>query len=366
MNEQYKPINARAGVEPRARPERAASNSVRSPVPDALGRVRGLIQPALRTAVDRLDDAQMRRIACYHMGWCEADGRPTEGGGGKAIRPSLAVLSAEAAGGSAAQGVASAVAVELVHNFSLLHDDVMDRDTERRHRPTGWVVYGPGQAILAGNAMLAAAIEVLVDTGASGQRSLPCLLAATQRLISGQSADLRLEGQPSVDLDEVLCMEAGKTAALMACSASIGALAVGAPAAVVEGLAAFGHELGMAFQLVDDILGVVGDSAVTGKSSSSDVRAGKRSAPIVAALRAGGEASRRLGDLLAAGPLASEEDVTLAIKLIDEAGGLEWAGREADARLTQALAHLDALASPRPAAVAEIAALARYVVARDS
>jgi len=88
-----------------------------------------------------------------------------------------------------------------------------------------------------------------------------------------------------VDLDEVLCMEAGKTAALMACSASIGALAVGAPAAVVEGLAAFGHELGMAFQLVDDILGVVGDSAVTGKSSSSDVRAGKRSAPIVAALR---------------------------------------------------------------------------------
>ena len=232
----------------------------------------------------------MRTICAYHFGWVDADGATgrSRSGSGKAIRPTLAVLSAEAGGGTAADGVAAAVAVELVHNFSLLHDDIMDRDVERRHRPTAWVVFGEGQAILAGNAMLTAAIDVLVRDGA--RRAAAACRACSQSiqlLISGQSADLALESKASVDLDEVLRMEAGKTAALLACSASIGAIAAGAAPAVVAGLAAYGHELGMAFQLVDDILGITGDAAATGKSSSSDVRAGKRSAPIVAALVSG-------------------------------------------------------------------------------
>jgi geranylgeranyl diphosphate synthase, type I len=333
--------------------------------PDAIARVRALVLPALRAAVDDIADEHMRLIARYQMGWCTAEGAPLEGGGGKAIRPTLAVLAAEAAGGDAADAVAPAVAVELVHNFSLLHDDVMDRDTERRHRPTGWVVFGEGQAILAGNAMLTTAVEVLARAGEQGRRSLPVLLSSTQRLISGQSEDLLLEDRPSVTLDEVLHMEAGKTAALLACCTAAGSLAVDAPPRVVEELTAFGHELGMAFQLVDDILGVTGDPAITGKSSSSDVRAGKRSAPIVAALRSGGEASRRLAALFATGPLSAEDDVTLATKLIDEAGGLAWAAREADTRLARAVAHLDAVGSVHPGAVADLAALARYVVDRD-
>ena len=150
------------------------------------------------------------------------------------------------------------MAVELVHNFSLLHDDVMDRDLMRRHRPSGWAAFGEGQAILAGNAMLTRAVEVLLDTGLAGRRSLPCLLDATQLLISGQSQDLWLEGRDEVTLDQVLEMEAGKTAALLSCASSIGALGAGAPDRLVDALAAFGHELGIAFQLVDDILGVVG------------------------------------------------------------------------------------------------------------
>jgi geranylgeranyl diphosphate synthase type I len=332
--------------------------------PDVLTRARFLVQPALRAAVDDLADQRMRLIAGYHLGWLDAEGREIDGGGGKAIRPTLAVLSAEAGGGAAADGVAAAVAVELVHNFSLLHDDIMDRDVERRHRPTGWVVFGEGQAILAGNAMLTAAVDVLVASGPGGRNSLPCLLRAVQLLIGGQSEDLALEGQREVGLDEVLHMEAGKTAALLACSASIGALAVGAPPTVVDGLAAYGHELGMAFQLIDDILGIVGDAAVTGKSASSDVRAGKRSAPIVAALTAGSTASTRLAQHLKGGPPESDDDVTQVTKLIDEAGGLEWAAREADRRLARALAQLDAIAIA-PQAHAELADLARYVVDRD-
>jgi geranylgeranyl diphosphate synthase type I len=212
--------------------------------------------------------------------------------------------------------------------------------------------------------MLTAAIEELVRIGAAGQRSLPTLLTAVQQLIAGQSGDLALEGRERVELDEVLTMEAGKTAALLAGSAAIGAVAVGASSAVTGELAAFGHELGMAFQLVDDILGTTGDTAVTGKSSSSDVRAGKRSSVIVAALGSGTPAADRLAALFASGPPTTEADVTLATKLIDEAGGLDWAAQEAERRLAKALAHL-AASGAAAAPAADLEELARYVVERD-
>jgi geranylgeranyl diphosphate synthase type I len=332
--------------------------------PQVLARCRDLVQPALRAAVDAFEDPLLRRISGYHLGWLDAEGAPVEGSGGKALRPALALLSAEAAGGTASDGVPAAVAVELVHNFSLLHDDIMDRDVERRHRPTGWVVFGDGPAILAGNAMLTAAIQVLSAATPGGHRGVERLLNSVQELIRGQSEDLALEGRSTVRLDEVLHMEAGKTAALLACASSIGAAVVGSSPEIVAGLAAMGHELGMAFQLIDDILGITGDAAVTGKSASSDVRAGKRSAPIVAALDSATPAGERLATLLADGPPKSEDDVRLATKLIEEAGGLAWAAGEADRRLAEALAYLHALElAPTPAA--ELAHLARYVVERD-
>jgi geranylgeranyl diphosphate synthase, type I len=331
--------------------------------PDVIGRARELVTPALRAVLDQLENEQMRTIAAYQLGWVDAEGRPVEAGGGKAIRPTLAVLSAEAGGGSAADGVPAAVAVELVHNFSLLHDDIMDGDRERRHRPTGWVVFGEGQTILAGTAMLTAAIEALVADGAAGQRALPLLLSSTQLLISGQSRDLALEDRDDATVDEVLQMEAGKTASLLSCSTAIGALAAGAPSAVVDGLAAYGHDLGMSFQLIDDVLGVVGDPAATGKSSSSDVRAGKRSAPIVAALRSGGAAADELAELMA-GPPSTEADVARATELIVAAGGIAWASAEAESRMQRAQATLAGLELP-PRAAAELVALGRYIVERD-
>jgi len=136
--------------------------------PEVIGRMREPIQQALHAAVATLDDQRMQLIASYQLGWCDRDGNPVSAGGGKAIRPTLAVMSAQAGGGTVEDGLAAAAAVELVHNFSLLHDDVMDRDLERRHRPTGWAVYGEGQAILAGNAMLTCAIEVVAGDGSVG------------------------------------------------------------------------------------------------------------------------------------------------------------------------------------------------------
>ena len=333
--------------------------------PDALTRGRELVEPALRAAVDRLTDPVMRTVAGYHLGWLDTDGRPITGGsgGGKAIRPTLAMLGAEAVGAEARLAVPGAVAVELVHNFSLLHDDIMDQDIERRHRPTGWVVFGSGPAILAGNAMLTAAVQELTATDVD-RRALPVLLTAVQELIRGQSEDLALERTKHVELDQVMRMEAGKTAALLACAASIGAVSAHADDSAVEHLAGFGHELGLAFQLVDDILGIVGDSSVTGKSSSSDIRAGKRSAPIVAALHSQTDAAEHLAGLLAAGPPSSEADVARAARLVDEAGGLDWARREAQAHRDAALAHLEIFGADT-APVAELTQLARYVVERD-
>lgn len=334
------------------------------PVPAAVLRAREFVVPTLRAAVDTLDP-QLRLISAYQFGWVDRSGTPSAGSGGKAIRPTLAVLSAEAAGADPQLALPSAAAVELVHTFSLLHDDVMDGDLERRHRPTAWTVFGTGQTILAGSALLVLAIQLLSDGGPAGQRSLPCLLTAVDELIRGQSADLRLEGSRTADLDACLAMEAGKTASLLSCSASIGALAADAPQETVDALAGYGSELGMAFQLADDVLGITGDPDLTGKSASSDVRAGKTSAPIAAALADGGPASRELAAMLTTWPPQEETEVQRATQLVIEAGGIAWAEKEADRRLDAALAHLTRV--PLPERVrGELTDIATFVTRRDS
>jgi geranylgeranyl diphosphate synthase type I len=333
------------------------------PVPEAVARARDMVTPALTAAVEDLADPQMRLIAGYQLGLWDESGNTTGARPGKAIRPALAVLSAQAAGGVATTGVPGAVAVELVHNFSLLHDDVMDRDVQRRHRPTGWVVFGEGQAILAGNAMLTLAVDVLHSGGLEARRGLPLLLTTVQELISGQSADLALEGRPDAQLDEVLRMAHGKTAVLISCAASIGAVIGGAAPALVDGLAEYGRLVGLAFQIVDDILGIAGDPDLTGKSIASDLRAGKRSVPIVAALCSGTHAGRVLGDLFDAGPLDTDEQVARGAALVTEAGGLRWAETEANRLLAAAESVLARLALPRHVRL-DFRQMAEYLVGR--
>jgi geranylgeranyl diphosphate synthase type I len=341
--------------------ERVAAGRPASPA--ALGRVRQLVDPALRAAVDALADERMRLVAGYQLGFWDADGTPTEASG-KAVRPALAVLGAEAMGGASEDGIPGAVAVELVHNFSLLHDDIMDRDVTRRHRPTGWVVFGENSAILAGNAMLTAAVQVLAESGKNSDGTVPLLLAAVQRLIAGQSADLALEQREDAELVDVLDMEDGKTAALLSCSLAIGAVAAGGSDERVAHFVEAGRMLGLAFQLVDDVLGIVGDPGVTGKSASSDVRAGKRSAPVVAALRSGTGASAQLAELLGAGTPQSDDEVAHAVRLIEDAGGISWAQHRAGLLLDGALEQLE-LAKPEAAPLAELQEIARFLVARD-
>src|SRR5262249_38627850 len=185
---------------------------------------RGLVEPALRAAVDMLP-LSMSHIAGYHLGWWDEHGHPVRVNGGKAIRPALALLCAQAVGGTATKAVPAAVAGELVHNYSLLHDDVMDRDLTRRHRRTAWSVFGANPAILAGDALLVLAVDVLAGSGHPAATDAIRMVATTvQELLNGQNTDLSLEQRAEVELAECVRMAEGKTAALIGCACALGAV----------------------------------------------------------------------------------------------------------------------------------------------
>jgi geranylgeranyl diphosphate synthase type I len=331
---------------------------------DVLAWSRGVVDPAMRAAVDTLP-AAMRRVAGYHFGWWDADGTPRAGDAGKAIRPTLAVLCAEAVGGSAVDAVPAAVAVEMVHNFSLLHDDVMDRDVSRRHRPTAWTVFGVSAAILAGDALLTLAYDVLAVSGhPRAQDAMRMVSSAVQDLVEGQCEDVSFEGRSDVDLSECLTMAGEKTGALLACSTAVGALFGGGAADQVEHLRVFGEHLGLAFQLVDDLLGIWGDPHVTGKPVHSDLVSRKKSLPVVAALTAGVPAADELALLYGRPTELSDVELARAAELVEVAGGRSWTQREAVDQLDLALAELS-LAAPVDRAAAELTALAKLITRRD-
>ncbi len=336
---------------------------------------RDITGPALRAAVDRLDPTN-RAVARYHFGWTDAEGRPTDGAagkgtsGGKAIRPTLALLSARAAGASAGVALPGAVAVELVHNFSLIHDDLMDGDRLRRHRPTVWTLWGSADAILAGDALLVLAQQVLLGaeppvTPGAALAATRLLADATQELVRGQVEDLAFERRSAVAVDECLRMAGGKTGALLGASAAIGAALADASPATVEALQRFGEQFGLAFQLVDDLLGIWGDPSVTGKPVLSDLRSRKMTLPITYAMHAGGPAARELTDRLADPEPLSEEDLRRAADLVEAAGGRAWAMAEADRRLGVGEQILAVAAIPADVC-AELTALSRFVVERES
>ncbi|MCW3816676.1 polyprenyl synthetase family protein [Micromonospora sp. DR5-3] len=301
------------------------------------------VEPAIRALLDRLDPGN-RLVGGYQLGYWDADGSPAACQG-KGLRPALALLSARATGAEPAAGVPAAAAVELAHNFSLLHDDVMDGDTERRHRPTAWTVFGVGPAILAGDALIGLAHEVLTETpgGCPAARRLAVDIRA---LVAGQAADLDFERRDDVTLDECLRMAEQKTAALLAGSCALGAILCGGPPGLVDGLSRFGRHLGLAFQLVDDLLGIWGDPRRTGKPVGSDLRTRKRSIPVVRAVTSGQAAARALAELYRSPQPLTDDDVARASALIEATGARDWTAQRAWQETERARAELDALDLP--------------------
>ncbi|MEU2550204.1 family 2 encapsulin nanocompartment cargo protein polyprenyl transferase [Streptomyces sp. NPDC014684] len=338
-----------------------------------LERTRAVVDPELRAAVESLPGS-MRRIARYHFGWEHADGTPAAGNAGKAIRPALVLAAATALGGprAGAAAVRAAVAVELIHNFTLLHDDVMDRDATRRHRPTAWTVFGDADAILAGDALQALALRLLAAdphpvSGQAAARLADCVV----ELCAGQHTDTALERRApeEVTLDEVLVMAEAKTGALLGCACALGALYAGAGEEEVAALDGFGRQAGLAFQLIDDVIGIWGDPLRTGKPAGADLAVRKKSLPVVAALTSGTPAGAELAALYGK-PYTEGEDgdggeIARTALAVERAGGRDWAQAEAADRMARAVQEL-ARAVPAPESAGGLLALAEFVTRRSS
>jgi geranylgeranyl diphosphate synthase type I len=224
----------------------------------------------------------------YHLGWRDAQLRllTPPAPAGKKLRPGLALLVCEAVAGTFEPARPAAVALELVHNFSLVHDDIQDRGELRRHRPALWTVWGAEQGINAGDALFALAqVAVLREPTALAASMAAELNRACVLLAEGQYLDIALQrGTLAPGLEAYQAMIARKTGVLFACAARLGAMAGGAAPEIQAAYASFGHELGLAFQEQDDILGVWGKSEDTGKPPAADVVERKRGLPAAVAL----------------------------------------------------------------------------------
>ena len=227
----------------------------------------------------------------YHMGWADETFQSVELATGKRIRPVLLLLSCAAAGADWRTAIPAAAAVELLHNFTLIHDDIQDASPTRRGRPTVWQNWGVAHAINVGDAMFAlshAALYRLFDDGVDPAvvvRAARCFDETCVALTVGQYHDMEFEDRQAVSVEDYIEMIGGKTAALLALCGEIGALVAGANDATIGHYAIFARELGLAFQVKDDILGIWGDEAAIGKSSATDIETRKKTLPVLYGLQ---------------------------------------------------------------------------------
>ncbi|WP_369243959.1 polyprenyl synthetase family protein [Streptomyces sp. R41] len=332
------------------------STALQSPpsAPQILARCRELVAPALADAIGGLHP-WVAEMAGYALGRCEVGGAPATHSQGKGVRQALAVLGAEAAGGPGEAGVPGAVAVELVHTFSLLHDDIMDGDALRRGRPALWKAYGTGPAVLAGDALFALAVETLTAAPANPHAAAAVrhLTTALRDLVRGQADDLLFADRPwtgpeAVGVGEYETMAEHKTGSLLGCALALGAQLAGAPDGTAAALDRAGRHLGVAFQIADDLLGIWGEPAVTGKPVHGDLRQGKKTLPVLVALNAPGGPA--LAELLTSPAVLDDTGVREAAVLVERAGGRTAALREARRHLAVADALLAGVSlTSRPA-----------------
>ena len=333
--------------------------------PQVLNRVMELVEPELVNSVKKLSN-ELLPVIEYHFGWKTIKGIEAPEDTGKRLRPSLAVLSAEAVGRDMEVAIPGAVAVELIHNFSLIHDDIIDGDKERRHRPSAWTAFSIEDALIAGDALHTLAFQVLLEENTPERvQAARRLVDATTTMISGQAADMTFDDLPTVSFEECLKMEAAKTGALLGYSSSVGAILSGADKNTCNALEVFGYELGLAYQAVDDVLGIWGDPKITGKPAGNDLREKKKSMPVSIVLSANNSDSEKLLEIFSTKEDLDEEEIVRASALIENAGGREATLEEADKHLKRAIEFLNN-ADIRKETFCELEEIAHFVVNRDS
>lgn len=340
--------------------------------PAIFARYRPEIEATLRDSIPSdLATPDLYDILRYHLGWLDEQLLPARGHGGKLLRPTLCLLCTEAFGGRYQRALPAAAAVELLHNFSLIHDDVEDRGHERHGRRTVWARWGEPVAVNAGDAMLVLSELALLRAPAHGADpadvlgALRLLNQCCLALSEGQHLDLTLEGNPSITRDQYFAVVSRKTAALLGCAAQIGVLCAGGRGAQAEHYRAFGTFLGLGFQIQDDVLGIWGDSRDTGKPSAADVYGRKVTLPVIEALA---RATPDVADFVSAvyrSPSPTPGDVAAVVEQLTTLGVRDFVEAEAAANIDHALAELDA-AAPLPGPGADLRSLAQALVGRTS
>ena len=308
----------------------------------------------------------------YHMGWADAHGNTviSSSSQGKALRPTLCLFACEALGGGWSRGLPAAAALELIHNFSLIHDDIQDGDVERRHQPTVWSVWGQPQALVAGNAMRSladlAALR-LTQCGVSPEKAVGASLLLTNgylEMTMGQCADLAFEGRLDISIDDYLRMVSWKTGALIRCGMEMGALIASNDPHEVRAFSRCGSRLGRAFQIRDDLLGIWGDEGATGKSVGNDIRRKKKSFPVVYALGAAPDPAREKLKEAYSRETLDDDCVLDVLGVLDDLNVIDYAERLAREQAELALKEVDSVSMPGWARE-EIRLLTEFLAARQ-
>ncbi len=324
------------------------------------------IEAELQRQVSRLDQdgsQPFHEMLTYHMGWtADANGK---GGSGKRIRPLLTLLVVGACGEQWLRAISAAAAIELIHNFSLIHDDIEDNSPTRRGRMTAWKKYGIPMVVNIGDALFSVSNLAVLDTAAhyppeQALRAAQVLHAACLSLTRGQYLDMSYERRSDITVADYWPMVNGKTAALLSACAEIGAVLGGAAPDTTRNYASFGRDLGLAFQVQDDILGIWGDEQATGKSAASDLVEGKNSLPILYGIGRDGAFARRW----ASGPVTLAETAGVA-QVLKEEGAYEYCVQQAESLTAQAMAYLQS-AAPQGEAGAALVELAENLLRRRS
>ncbi|MBI1276991.1 MAG: polyprenyl synthetase family protein [Anaerolineaceae bacterium] len=299
----------------------------------------------MRTVVNsqQSQPSDMGIMLQYALGWVDQNGDPYNIPTGKRIRPVLLLLCVEAAGGNWKAALPAAAAVELLHNFSLIHDDIQDDSPLRHNRPTVWKVWGEANAINIGDALFTMAYDSLQRLS---EYSVPDqILIQIWRIFNktmleltrGQHLDMRFEHQPTVKTDEYISMITGKSAALLSACAEMGALIGSGDAQLAHLYADFGLNLGIAFQIHDDILGIWGNPSVTGKSAATDILSRKKSLPVLYGL----DNSAELVGIYQR-PTFTQQDVDEAIKALNDVNAQDFTRHSEEGYYNTALASIEA------------------------
>jgi geranylgeranyl diphosphate synthase type I len=342
-------------------------------LPAFFSRYQSRIDEALRAELTGLEP-EMYDIHRYYMGWQEIDGSDSNSMGGKRMRPTLAMLAADAVGGDLERATPIAVALEYVHNFSLIHDDLEDMDRVRHHRPTVWAVWGEPAAIVSGNAMLKIADHAawkLRSVGVEESVALEAEAVLTNhylKMMEGQYLDISFETKESVSVDQYLDMIERKTGALIEASIYLGSLVApekGPDRQKATALKSIGYELGRIFQIRDDVLGVWG-GVETGKPVGADIKRKKKALPAVHALsNSTGPSADRLKEIFRTEGDLNAEDVHVVLEVMENLGTQEYCQTMAEQRWVECKRMIESLELSGTTA-AEFTELGEFLLIRES